>query len=222
MFTSSPTELTTAATDLILAIIAFGGAAILLRFRSRHPWKTGVWMGAFSLLGISAFLGALAHGLRMSEFSYSMIWQPLNLGLGLTVALFGVGVVFDLWGRRASVLSLPFMLGSCLAFFVATWFFPADDFGPFVFYEGVVMLFALGSYAWLRLRKELRGAGMMALGVLISMAAAAVQAMNTVRMEFIWEFDNNGIFHLIQIPGLLALLWGLGASMAEGEEVMKG
>ncbi len=59
----------------------------------------------------------------------------------------------------------------------------------------------------------------MALGVLISMVAAAVQAMNTIRMEFIWEFDNNGIFHLIQIPGLLALLWGLGISMgSEGRE----
>jgi TctA family transporter len=79
----------------------------------------------------------------------------------------------------------------------------------FVVYEAIAMLFALVVYVVLAARETLRGAAMMAAGVLVSIVAAAVQATGAVRFTLIWDFDHNGAFHLIQMVGLLFLLIGL-------------
>ncbi len=51
-------------------------------------------------------------------------------------------------------------------------------------------------------------------GILLSLLAAAVQTRGTVAFTLIWPFDHNGVFHLIQLLGLVALLWGICSSMA--------
>jgi hypothetical protein len=55
----------------------------------------------------------------------------------------------------------------------------------------------------------LDGAGLMAAGVLVSLAAAGTQAARRLRVEFVWEFDHNGIFHLLQTAGLMLLCQGI-------------
>jgi hypothetical protein len=49
----------------------------------------------------------------------------------------------------------------------------------------------------------------MAAGVLITIIAAVVQAGKAVRVTVLWEFDYNGLFHLIQITGVIVLTAGL-------------
>lgn len=49
------------------------------------------------------------------------------------------------------------------------------------------------------------GAGLLALGVLLTLVAAAVDTQSTLRLQCIWPFDNHGIFHLIQMLGLLII-----------------
>jgi len=68
---------------------------------------------------------------------------------------------------------------------------------------------ALAAYARLAADDALNGAGLMAAGTLVSMAAAGTQAARRLRLEFIWEFDHNGIFHLLQTAGLMLLCRGI-------------
>jgi hypothetical protein len=79
----------------------------------------------------------------------------------------------------------------------------------FILYEAIVMLFALISYVVLSFRKKGAGYFLMACGIMLSIVAAACQAINSIRFTFIWEFDHNGVFHIIQIAGLFFLLFGL-------------
>lgn len=204
-----PTEQTTAATDALVAIIAAALAVVLFMEGGRSdPTKGRIWSAAFGLLAVAAALGAIAHGFQMSERTNELIWMPLNLVLGVTVALFVVGAVYDLRSFSLPRLLLPILLAVGVAFFVVTVLIPGS-FLVFVVYETIAMLFALVVYIVLAARQTLRGAAMMAAGVLVSIVAAAVQATGKVRFTLIWDFDHNGAFHLIQMVGLVFLLIGL-------------
>jgi len=183
----------------------------MLQIGQADPWKAGLWAWAFGLLALAAALGAIAHGFKMSPAANLRFWQPLNLALGLVVALFVVGVVYDLWGLAAAQTVLPVMLAMGVAFFGVTFVFPGI-FLIFIFYEAAAMLFALGAYGWLAVNGHLSGAGWMAAGVLVTLIAAGVQALwkgQTRPLTFIWQFDQNGLYHLIQMVGVVLLLVGL-------------
>lgn len=212
IFTDIPTEQTTAVTDVILALMALGAAIYLHRIGQQEPWKAGVWAWAFGLLALAALLGASVHGLKMSDVTRIRLWRPLYLLLGVTIALFLVGVVYDIWGTTVARRMLPVMVVISLGFFGITLLWP-DRFLVFIIYQGVAMVIALGGYGWLAVTGDLEGAWLMVAGILVTMIAAGVQASGAVSFSFIWEFDHNGAYHLIQMVGLALLVAGLRAAL---------
>ena len=205
----SPTELTTAVTDFLLALFSMVVLLIVYSIgHSRDPKKTRIWVWAFGLLTVASLFGAAAHGFKMSERMNFILWQPINLSLGLTIALFVAGVVYDL--RK---FSIPFaliiaLLTIALVFYLITILVPGS-FAIFIIYESVAMLFALTSYLILSFREKKKGYWFMSAGILVTMIAAAIQATGSINFKLVWEFDHNGIFHLVQIIGLFFLLTGL-------------
>lgn len=207
-FIDIPTEQTTAVTDAILAVMAIAAAVYLQRIGQKNRWKTALWVWAFGLLALAAILGAIAHGFKMSETFQTFLWHPLNLSLGLLVALFMVAVVCDIWGETIARRVLPIMAIIGVVFFGITLVGP-DSFLVFIIYEAVAMLFALGGYTWLACRGHLQGAWLMAAGIFMAIIAAGVQAGNVFSFTFIWPFDHNGVYHLIQMAGIGLLVAGL-------------
>ncbi|MDD2922216.1 MAG: hypothetical protein PHQ36_08010, partial [Anaerolineales bacterium] len=199
-------EQMTALTDLFLGIFASYAVVKLIPLAD---FKSQVWRWAFALLAIASFLGALAHGIAMPQKTNARIWAPLNLSLGLALGLFVVGAVFDFSGEESARTILPIMLALGVIFFLVTIIFP-DTFLTFIIYEGAAMLFALGVYVFLFYKNISPNAQWMALGVLITIVAAVVQAVGQAGKSMLWYFDNNGMFHLIQMIGLAFLFMGLG------------
>lgn len=206
------TELTTAATDAVLAAVALGCMVALTRHRVGQRRRFGIWSWVFGLLTIASLLGAVAHGLDLSAVARDWLWRPLFLSLGLVVALFVVGAVFDFAGERAASLARVPMLALGAGFFLVTQV-TSGSFLVFVAYEAVAMLSALGMYLSLASRRQLEGAGIIAVGILLNIAAAAVQASN-FSLTIVVPLDHNGLFHLVQIVALVVLTRGLlrGAS----------
>ena len=66
-----------------------------------------------------------------------------------------------------------------------------------------------------------RGAGFLATGALFSLIAAAVDTQSTRRSKFIWTLDSHGIFHLVQMIGLLMISIGLFRSNEPLKEMEK-
>ncbi len=208
-FIDIPTEQTTAATDALLALVALGALVAVLRAgRNKDRRKATIWAWAFGLLLCASALGAVAHGFKMSQQTKDLLWQPLNLALGLTIAMFVVGVVHDAWGGAASRRILVPMIVVGVAFFGITRLIPGS-FLVFVLYEAVAMLFSLVVYTVLAARKRLVGAWWMAAGILVTIVAAGIQASEAVRVTVVWEFDHNGIFHIVQVVGVAILVAGL-------------
>ena len=207
-FTDSPTERTTAVTDILVFLVALVSVGIMVIHPAAEPAKILIWVTAFSLIAAASFLGALAHGIVISDIIHGRIWHVLNLCLGLAVSLFVVGVVYDLIGIFVARKIMPVMLIAGVVFFLITWRIPGIFF-IFIIYEAVALLFALGAYGWLVIVPKSPGAAWMAAGVLISLIAAVVQAIKSIRIHMIWPFDHNGVFHIIQSTALLLLLRGI-------------
>ena len=207
--TDIPTEQTTAATDALLAILAFiitvkiyqSGKGVDLK-------KTRIWIWVFGLLTFASAIGAFAHGFQMSKLTNFVLWQPLNLSLGFAVGLFAAGVVYDFKNFTLPKTFIPVMLVCVIISFTIIIIFP-DAFAVFVICEAILMLFALVAYTILASRKTIKGAGLMAAGILVTVIAAVIQAIKGIKVTFIREFDHNGIFHIVQMIGLIILLKGL-------------
>lgn len=208
-FIDIPTEQTTAVTDLMLTILAVWA---ILKIRqtgkSVSPLKTRIWISVFIFLAIGALFGAIAHGFKMDEKTNNLLWQPLFLSLGLAVSLFAAGAFYDVKKPDMPKSTIPVLIALGFLFYLVTVFVPGS-FLVFILYEAVVMIYALVVYLLLAVRNKLKGAWWMVSGIFISIAAAAIQATESLSLTLIWEFDHNGIFHLVQMVGILFLVNGL-------------
>jgi hypothetical protein len=208
-FIEIPTEQTTAITDVLLAMAA---TLFIVLIRAKgiktDSKKTLIWIAAFGFLALAAALGAIAHGIEMTKELNTLVWHPINLCLGLTVAFFTAGVIYDINRFNIAGYILVLLIISSLLFFIVTLIIP-DSFLIFILYEALAMLFALVSYLILSFGGKLRGAWLMTFGILISLLASVIQAMGTFQLTLIWEFNYNGLFHILQIPGLLFIYAGI-------------
>jgi len=202
------TERTTAATDALLALAVVVTWAMLHR-RTPPSFGRRVWLAALGCMAIASAIGAMAHGLALSDAARDLWWQPLYLALGATMALFVVGAVRDWRGDRAARRLLLPMLVVALAFYGVTRA-TGGDFLAFVLYEAGALGFTLAVYLWLAARRQVRGAAAMAAAIGVSLAAGAVQAADLGTVRLFWEFDHNGLFHLVQLAGVVLLAAGLG------------
>lgn len=211
----SPTELTTSATDALLAIECIVIIALLRRTAPANRWRTNLWCWVFGLLAISSFLGALAHGLEMPESIRTALWTPLYLSLGILVVFFIVGAVAD-WRERITAMRLvPWAIGVNAAFFGLTALLDGA-FIVFIAYAATVLLSALAIYTFLAVTHRLKGAAVIALAIVLNLAAVAVQ-VSDISLHLLVPFDHNGVFHLVQILSTAILGWGLHLGMKSAQ-----
>ena len=208
---SVATERTTAATDAVLAVAALA-AIVFLRRTTPPSFGRAVWQAALAATTLASVLGAIAHGVDLGSATRELLWQPLYLALGVTMALFVVGAVRDWRGDAAGRRVLAPMLALAAVFYGITRL-TAGSFLAFVVYEAAALLFCLGVYLRLAAGPSRRGAAAMVAAMAVSLAAGAVQASDA-RARLVWEFDHNGVFHLVQLVGLALLVAGLRRRLA--------
>lgn len=211
LLTESPTELTTGATDAVLAIECVVVMVCLRRAAPAGQWRASLWCWVFGLMAFSSFLGAVAHGLMLPNSTRDALWIPLYLSLGVLIALFMVGAIHDWRGRMVAAPLVPWSVGAGAAFFGSTEFF-SGAFVVFVLYEATVMAGALAIYSFLAATRRLKGAGVVAAGILLNLFAAGLQASD-VSVRILFQFDHNGVFHLVQMAATATLGLGLGIGM---------
>ena len=145
--TSLATERTTAVTDALLAL-AVGAGVLRLRRSVAPSWRRGVWLSALAAFGVSALLGAAAHGLALDDQVRDAVWQPLFALLCLAVALFVVGAAADWRGERLGRTFLPALLVVAAGVYLATWL-TGGDFRVVLAFEAGGLLLAIAGYAGL-------------------------------------------------------------------------
>lgn len=203
----SATERTTAATDALLAVAALV-ALVVLRRQTPPSFGRSVWLSALACMVGASTLGVVTHGLVLPDATRELLWQPLYLLLGVTMALFVVGAVRDWRGDAAGRRMLAPMLILAVIFYGVTRA-TGGDFLAFVLYEAATLVFALAVYVALAAGGRHRGAAAMAAALAVSLGAGAVQAADLGTVRLLWPFDHNGLFHLVQLAGVVLLAAGL-------------
>ncbi len=216
MLTDSPTEMTTAITDVILAAQSAAAIYVIRRKTVARPMWTHVWTWLFALLSIASLIGAAAHGLEMAASIETAIWSPAYLALGLTMALFVIAAITMNSGyEKSRRFLLPAVMVAFTFFTISqVW---SDSFLLFVIYECVAMLLSLTLYSMCFWQRRAAGSGLLAAGVLVGILAAVIDTQKTLHMTLIWEFNNHGLFHLVQMISLLLLT--IGIARAHQKEV---
>jgi hypothetical protein len=217
IFNDSATELTTSATDAILAIECVVIILWLKRVETKDGWRVALWCWIFALIGFASILGSIAHGFIMPEYVEDVLWKPLYLSLGISVALFMVGAVHDWKGDQYGKRLVPWgiVMGSILC---VTTVMYSGAFLVFVVYDLAIMLGVFAIYIMLEFSGDLRGAAVVAIGVMLNLIATGVQASD-VSLHLIVPFDHNGVFHLVQMLALGVLGFGLVIGMAVPDTV---
>ncbi|MHB1014345.1 MAG: DUF6962 family protein [Desulfurivibrionaceae bacterium] len=208
---NSPTELTTSATDALLAIECAIIIALLRRTATTNRWRTNLWCSVFALLATASFLGALIHAIEMPKSIRIALWTPLYLSLGILVLLFIMGAVADWRGNVVAKRLVPWGIGVSAAFLGLTALL-GGKFIVFIVYAAMILLSALAIYTFLAATRRVKGDAVVALAILLNLAAAAVQASN-ISLHLLVPFDHNGLFHLVQIVSTAILGWGLHLGM---------
>ena len=203
-------ELTTAITDALLTIVVVAGIAWLRRVVPPSPRRT-LWTWGLSLFALAGALGAFVHGFELEPGTRQLLWQPLYLTLGSALAFFSAGAVGDWRGDAAARRALPPLLALVVAFYLLTRL-SGGTFLVFVVFEAAALLFALAIYARLAVRRK-PGASLVLVGLLLSLAGGALQA-STLSLHVIWEFNHNGLYHLVQLVGVVFLLAGLRGTLS--------
>lgn len=205
-----PTEQTTAVTDLLISIMAMSGL-VYLRDRGPTGLRGLLWRSVFVLLAAASCLGAIAHGLVLGDAALESVWRVTYLALALLVAAFFAAAVRDVFGDKPVKRISPLIVLTAAGFF-ASFIANPDDFRRFIMYEASAMLLSLAGFAWLSWKGSLPGSGWIAASIAVNILAAAIQATGSVRFTLIWPFDHNGVFHLVQMVGIVLLIRGLRCS----------
>jgi hypothetical protein len=208
--TSVEAELTTAATDALLTVVVVAGIMWLHRVVPASP-RRSLWTRGLSLFALAGALGAFVHGFDLEPGTRQLLWQPLYLTLGSALAFFSAGAIGDWRGDAAARRSLPALLALVIAFYLLTRL-SGGKFLVFVIFEALALFFALAVYARLAFLHK-RGAGLVLTGLVLSLAGGALQA-STLTAHAIWEFNHNGLYHLVQLVGVVFLLAGLRGTLS--------
>lgn len=210
---SSPTELSTSFTDLVLAGQSILALVLIARMARPATFYSRIWCAAFSLLAASTLLGAAAHGLVLSPSMFQLLWILIYLVLALLMAAFVLAAAsYSLHPNTAPRLIVP-------AGIVALLFFTLTQLGSgsflfFVLYEAVALVVSLGLYL-VGVFRRTPGSSLLACGVGISIVAATLDAIPSLSLQIgPWSFDRHGIFHLVQMPSLILLTFGIVRSLS--------
>jgi hypothetical protein len=203
-------ELTTAATDALLTVVVMVGIAWLRRVAPPSP-RRALWVRGLGLFAVAGALGAFVHGFDLDPRTRALLWQPLYLTLGSALAFFSAGAIGDWRGDMAARRALPFLLALAFAFYLLTRL-SGGKFLVFVIFEAAALLLALAVYLRLAFKGK-PGAGLVVLGLVLSLAGGVLQA-SSLSLHVIWEFNHNGLYHLVQLVGVMFLVAGLRGTLS--------
>jgi Family of unknown function (DUF6962) len=198
----------TTATDYVLALLATGLGWLLWRRPGAGTSSRRIWAGAFGCLALAAAAGGTSHGFEaaFSQAAATVVWRLTMVAVGATGAwLLLAGLATRLGGRGLRRWAWALALEVAL---YAVWVaLGHEDFRYAVVQYGGAMLATLILYltpaVWRR-----PGSRAVVAGILVSFLAAGIQQARIAPHP---AFDQNDLYHVVQMAGLVLLYRGAAA-----------
>ena len=154
---------------------------------------------SFFLIALGALAGAAIHAVRHTFLvrRVPLLWRITGIAVGLSVTAMLAGTFYHLLPAEYADILRWTLLG--LSILYAAWIWRAYQFRNVIVFYSICMAFVLGAMGLSYVSTGSEGAKLIAVGILISFAAAAVQRSG---FKIARHFNHNDIYHVIQLVGL--------------------
>ena len=202
----SVTQPVTLATDYALGLAAAAAAFFLARdARGREALPVRLWSAAFLALAAAAFLGGTWHGFSggLPAPSASLLWKVTLAATGAASFFLLAGASFGSLSGRAAIAVTAAAAAKLLAFLV--WSASHDEFDGVIVDSTAAMaaILVLAAVSWNRRRAP--SSRWIAAGILLSAAAAAVEALPVSPGRL---FSHDDLYHVVQVAAVYLLYRG--------------
>lgn len=200
------TEPATVATDLVLAVLAFVFAARLTtRSASTGSAAVGLLTVAMLTTGVAALVGALAHGTDPASHSAlrERFWRAALYGTGFVSAACVASVAF--FAARGNLRMAIIAFAAIKLVVYEREAARRPEFRIAAVDYGVALAIVLAGATYHVLRGGAPGMTWLIGGVLVSLAAAVVQARGLAPHR---RFNHNDLYHVIQMIALYSFYRG--------------
>jgi len=203
-------EPTTAATDYLIMVFAwwFGGRLFHLQGDSANS-AIRFWGLAFIFIGLGAVFGGTSHGLAtyLGERADFYIWKTTVYAVGLSMLFAVAGTIVATPLGNAMRKTLHILNVTAFAIY-ATWMLGHSAFVYVIYHYVPAMITIALLQVLVYVRQRSSGPLWLIAGVVITLCGAIIQQSGLTIHEY---FNNNDLYHLIQIVGLILLYRGARA-----------
>lgn len=192
-----------AVTDWILSALAISAGVVLLFDEKRSRY----WVFAFFAAALSAFVGAVYHAwLKASPTWSGPAWGSVTLIVAVVVSFILAATVETVLGSGSRRLWMTVRLASLLAFAVVV-LLGGGSISSLLYLESITMTAVVAIWI-VAFRRKIPGGGVMLSAIVLSGGAAIVRALPARFFALGWEWNSDSLYHIAQIPGLVAMLIG--------------
>ena len=192
----------TSITNFILASELFFLAGLMIKSPKARLSAAWFWGGAMFALASSALIGGIDHGfVEPADLPRYLIQRPnwIVAGVATFCVLLATARQFfpPRWQRAALVLgTIQFVIYVVAVLLVGDFRVVILDYVP------VMLLLLVLSFRGLR---EHTGSWQMIVGIVVLLAASAVQALG---VDVLSPLDQNGLYHVISMVGVVFMYLG--------------
>jgi hypothetical protein len=208
IFSITISESTTTITDYLITVVAWWlGARLSLAATSQHNHAIRLWAIGFFFVGLGALLGGTSHGFvtYLGEAGLRYIWKGTVYAVGLSMLFAVAGTVEG--SSFGAVVRRTLHSVNVIGFAVyATWMIDHSGFIYVIYHYVSAMIGIASMQTWAWLRHRAITAPWIIAGVLVTLLGAIIQQSGFTLHE---HFNNNDLFHVVQIVGLLLLYRGV-------------
>lgn len=197
----------TTVTDYLVTGFGFSfGLRLMVSGPGRIQAAQKLWALAFLFIGIGALLGGTSHGFvtYLGDDANHYIWKGTVYAIGLSMlfAVSGTITAASPGPTARFLLHVVNVLGFAI---YAVWMIGHDGFVYVIYHYVPAMLAIAIIHGWMFAGNRAPGAPWVIAGVTVSLAGAVIQQSGFTLDR---HFNNNDLYHVIQIIGLYLLFRG--------------
>ena len=197
----------TVITDFLITGVAWWLGSRLLQAdesgirRSRRAWGL-----AFLFTGLAALFGGITHGfsLYLPDKAILLTWKGTVYSVGLSMLFAVAGTVIGSPLHRSAKVLLHVLNVTGFVIY-ALWMISHNSFLYVIFHYAPAMLSVACIQAWVYARHRTVTAPWIIAGVIATLLGAAIQRSG---FSLHLHFNNNDLFHLVQVAGLFLVFQG--------------
>lgn len=192
----------TSITNFILASELFFLAGLMVKTPKARFSAAWFWGGALFALATSALIGGIDHGfVEPAHLSRFVIQRPNWIVVGVATFCMLLATARQFFPPRWQLAALILGVIDLIVYTIAVLL--VGDFRVVILnYVPVMLLLLVMS---IRGRKRGTGSWQMVVGVLVLLAASAVQSLH---VDVFNPLDQNGLYHAMSMVGVVFMYWG--------------